>query len=588
MNPVTTLQAGPARLDYDNGDLRAITVGDLEIVRRIYVVFQDRNWTARPWVIEDETIEATADSFRITFTARGTADAAPFTWSADITGAADGTIRYAMRGTTTAPFLRNRLGLCVLHPMADFAGRPCTIASPGGQRHLTVFPDAISPHQPFLDITSMEFPVTEESTARLDFSGEVFETEDHRNWTDASYKTYCTPISLPFPVTVAPGDVIEQSVTMTLDGTAPPSQAPSELVTITVAEDAAPLPEIGTQLTDTPWTDAEIEAIRALGLGHLMVTINAGEPNSEQQLREAALLASHLDTRLRVRLRDAAPNDYARLHDAGREIAPLVDSWMVLRSDEKVTSRASLDAARFELGPDLPWATGTDLYFTELNREPADTSDLSWLTFSMNPQVHAFDDRTIMQNTATQEVVAEAAAALAGHARLAVGPITLRPRFNPNSTDPEADVSNDALPSSVDARQRGWQAAAWTALSLRGLAMAGSVAAATFFEALGWRGLRERDVGAPDPDTFGSSPGEKFPVYRLLAGLADQTEVLATFSDQPEVADALVTRGPEGARAWLINLAADSRQVQLTGIIEATVELPAQSITAIDLQRSAE
>jgi hypothetical protein len=557
-------------------------------VRRIYVVFQDRNWTARPWVIEDETIEATADSFRITFTARGTADAAPFTWSADITGAADGTIRYAMRGTTTAPFLRNRLGLCVLHPMADFAGRPCTITSPGGQRHLTVFPDAISPHQPFHDIASMEFPVTEESTARLDFVGEVFETEDHRNWTDASYKTYCTPISLPFPVTVAPGDVVEQSVTLTVGGSAPPAQAPSDLVTIMVAEDAVPLPEIGTQLTDSPWTDAEIEAIKALGLGHLMVTIDASGPNAEQHLREAALLASHLDTRLRVRLRDAAPDDYARLHDASREIAPLVDSWMVLRSDEKVTARASLDAARFELGPDLPWATGTDLYFTELNREPADTSDLTWLTFSMNPQVHAFDDRTIMQNTATQEVVAEAARPLAGHARIAVGPITLRPRFNPNATDPAADVSNDALPSSVDARQRGWQAAAWTALSLRSLALAETVSCATYFEALGWRGLRERDAGSPDAPAFGSGPGEEFPVYRLLAGLTDQTEVLPTFSDQPEFADALVTQGPEGARAWLINLDADSRQVRLTGIIEATVELPAQSITAIDLQRSPE
>lgn len=557
-------------------------------MRRIYVVFQDRNWTARPWVIEHESIETTEDSFRITFTARGTVDAEPFAWSADITGEADGTIRYAMRGTTTAPFLRNRLGLCVLHPMADFAGRPCTITSPGGDRHLSVFPEAISPHQPFLDIASMEFPVTEESAARLDFSGEVFETEDHRNWTDASYKTYCTPISLPFPVTVEPGDAIEQSVTLTLDGAIPTTATPRDVVTITVEEDAVPLPEIGTQLTDTPWTDTEIEAVSALKLGHLMVTIDADEPEAEQQLREAALLASHLDTRLRVRLRDASPQDYARLHDASREIAPLVDSWMVLRSDEKVTSRASLDAARFELGPDLPWATGTDLYFTELNREPADTSDLTWLAFSMNPQVHAFDDRTIMQNTATQEVVAEAAQPLAGHARVAVGPITMRPRFNPNATDPAADVSNDALPSSVDARQRDWQAAAWTALSLRGLAMAETVSAATYFEALGWRGVRERDAGCPDPESFGSVPGEEFPVYRLLAGLADQTEVLVTYSDQPEVADALVTRGPDAARAWLINLDDDARHIRMTGIIDATVELPAQSITAIDLTRSPE
>lgn len=575
-------------LDYDSGDLRGIAVGELEIVRRIYVVFQDRNWTARPWSIHDEAIEATEDSFRITFTAHGTFDAAPFTWTAEITGAPDGTIRYAMSGSTSVPFVRNRLGLCVLHPMADFAGRPCTITTPTGQRHLSVFPDAISPHQPFLDIAAMEFPVGADAVARLEFTGDVFETEDHRNWTDASYKTYCTPISLPFPVTVQPGDVIEQTVILTLDGSLPPAVRPPDVVTITVAEDGVPLPAIGTHMTDTPWTDTEIEAIAQLGLSHLMVTINAGEPSAEQHLREAALLATHLDVRLHVRLRDAGPEDYQRLHDVSREIAHLVDSWMVVRSEEKVTSRGSLDAARFELGPDLPWATGTDLYFTEVNREPPDPTDLSWFTFSLNPQVHAFDDRTIMQNTATQRVVAEAAKPLAGHARIAVGPITLRPRFNPNATDPASDVSSTALPSSVDARQRTWQGAAWTALSLRSLALAGSVTAATYFEALGWRGLRERDAGSPDAAAFGSGPAEEFPVYRLFAGLADQTEVLLTSSDQPEVADALVTQGPEGARAWLINLDAKSRQVLMTGIIEASIELPPQSMTAVDLQRSPE
>ncbi len=44
------------------------------------------------------------------------------------------------------------------------------------------------------------------------FDGEVFEMEDQRNWTDASYKTYSTPLERPFPVVIADGAVIEQSV----------------------------------------------------------------------------------------------------------------------------------------------------------------------------------------------------------------------------------------------------------------------------------------------------------------------------------------------------------------------------------------
>lgn len=30
-----------------------------------------------------------------------------------------------------------------------------------------------------------------------EFEGDVFEMEDQRNWTDASYKTYCTPWGCP-------------------------------------------------------------------------------------------------------------------------------------------------------------------------------------------------------------------------------------------------------------------------------------------------------------------------------------------------------------------------------------------------------
>ena len=48
------------------------------------------------------------------------------------------------------------------------------------------------------------------------FAGDVFEMEDQRNWTDASYKTYCTPLALPFPVEIPEGARISQSVTLTL------------------------------------------------------------------------------------------------------------------------------------------------------------------------------------------------------------------------------------------------------------------------------------------------------------------------------------------------------------------------------------
>ncbi|MFM9134315.1 MAG: hypothetical protein ACKOT0_02575, partial [bacterium] len=246
---------------------------------------------------------------------------------------------------------------------------------------------------------------------------------------------------------------------------------------------------------------------------------------------------------------------------------------------EKVASVARLDEARAILGADLPWCGSTDLYFTELNRQPPDQEGLAWVSFSVNPQVHAFDDRSVLQNAATLEVIARNAERLAGGARVAVGPISLRPRFNPNATDPASDVSSTELPASVDARQRTWFAAAWTALSLRALATPGTVDAVTYFEALGWRGLRERDHGSADPNAFPSRPGEEFPVYALLRELRGADRLLPSRSDQPEVADAVVVEGEGGALACVISLSPVPRSVVLIGAISATIEAAPNSVT---------
>ena len=583
MSP-TALAAGPLRLDYDAGDLRAIRLGDLEIVRRIYVAFQDRNWTARLWRIEDESIERDADSFRIAMRARGTFDASSFTWTAEITGDAKGTIRYAIDGSTSAPFLRNRLGICLLHPMAHFAGRPCTVATVDGEAIATAFPDAISPHQPFLNICCMDFPAGEGVMARLEFTGDVFETEDHRNWGDASYKTYCTPISHPFPVEVRPGDRVSQSVTLTLAGTAPAPVDVPDHVTIEISDDAVALPRVGTQVGDLPWTDAEVDAIRELSLDHLMATIDAAAADAAARLRAVIDVVKRTGTRLRLRLVDGDDSGYAALRDLVRS-APL-DSLAIIRTDEKVTSAEAIAKARQALGDDLPWCGGTDLYFTELNRQPPDTEGLAWVSFSLNPQVHAFDDRSVLQNAATGEAIARNAPRLAGDARIAVGPISLRPRFNPNATDPASDVSNTALPSSVDARQRTWFAAAWTALSLRSLAMPGTVDAVTYFEAVGWRGLRERESGSADPVAFASALGEEFPAYALFRDLRGFDHLLPTRSDQPEVADALVVSAGDRARAFVVNLSPVPVSIVLTGAASATIEAAPQSFTVVDLDWS--
>ena len=49
------------------------------------------------------------------------------------------------------------------------------------------------------------------TASSIGFVGEVFEIEDQRNWTDASYKTYCRPLARPFPYRIEPGETVEQT-----------------------------------------------------------------------------------------------------------------------------------------------------------------------------------------------------------------------------------------------------------------------------------------------------------------------------------------------------------------------------------------
>jgi hypothetical protein len=563
-------------VDYDGGDIRNVRLSDEEVLRRIYVVFQDRNWTARPWIIESEDIEERADSFDIHLRARGRFDASSFTWTAHISGSSDGTIAYEFDGATSATFLRNRLGICVLHPMSGFAGRACTITHPDGSIAVSAFPAAISPHQPFLDISAMEWPV-HGGLARLDFAGEVFETEDHRNWSDASYKTYCTPISMPFPVEVRPGEDLRQSVTLTLIDV--PLVAPPSLdrgpVEITVIDEPLPLPSIGVHLTDPAWTDAELADLRALRLGHVHADIDLDASDAADRIRSAAERARRLDARLFIALHitDETTEGPAAALTAASDV---IDGIWIVHRDEKVTARATTDTWRSRLGPDLPWGCGTNLYFTELNRQPPDTSGLAWTTFSVNPQVHASDDRSVLQNTATLAVIAGDVPRISGQTRVHVGPITLKPRFNPNATDPESDVSNTELPADVDARQSTAFAAAWAALAVRSLSCAGTVSAVTLFDDLGPKGLRARDV-----DSDGS--GQTYPALDVLGAVSGASSVLPTTSSRPEAVDALVIEGPAGRRAVIANLTGQPQQARLMGAADATAFLDPHDVVTIDL-----
>lgn len=210
------LRAGPVRLlaEPATGWVRYPSVGGVEVVRAIYGAVRDRRWGTVPPVIENWRLEQDEDRFRVTFRAVCKSGPIDFRWTGEVAGDADGTITYRFRGVAHGAFLRNRIGLCVLHPLRGVGGAECAVTHTDGTTTTGRFPDPVAPHQPFRDVRSLRYRVAGGPEVGVTFAGEVFETEDQRNWIDGSYKTYGTPLDRPFPVAVQPGDVVEQTATM--------------------------------------------------------------------------------------------------------------------------------------------------------------------------------------------------------------------------------------------------------------------------------------------------------------------------------------------------------------------------------------
>lgn len=204
-------RAGNLKMLYERGCLRYISIGENELIRMIYSAVRIKGWITVSPVIWNEKIDIKPDSFNITYKASYLTEEINFSAYYKISGNSDTSLNFEFEGEALSDFEKNRIGFCVLHPIEDNMGESCSICHSNGIVEELKFPYEVSPHQPFLDIRSMSWK-RKETGCNLDFSGDIFETEDQRNWTDASYKTYCTPLSDHFPVSIKKGQKLSQKI----------------------------------------------------------------------------------------------------------------------------------------------------------------------------------------------------------------------------------------------------------------------------------------------------------------------------------------------------------------------------------------
>lgn len=600
-SPAIPLRAGSLTLLYESGAVRIVRRGGVEILRMVYAAVRDENWRTIPGRIENERIVRWDDGFLIEYDCLYERGPISFRASFGIEGGADGRLAFSMRGEAKSDFLKNRIGICVLHPIAECAGRECTVVAPDGSETRSRFPEPIAPHQPFLNMRGLRWHPSPDCKGTLEFAGDIFETEDQRNWTDASYKTYSTPLALPIPAAVRAGERVEQSVVLRVESSADPAAgAPASddlsesVIRFTpTGEPERPLPPIGMTAAagrfaapDFALEPAEIAAVRALNLAHLRVEAHLyrqeWRTNWNAALREAGQFG--LPVAVAAFFGDAPDREADVLLDALRELPMPLVSLLLLQHGKPVLPDAAaaslLPALRAAL-PDVPVGLGTDRNFAELNRNrPA--ADVDFLSWSACPQMHVVDTRSIVENLAALAETIRSARAFGGDRRLHVGPVTLKRRCLDETGNLPASLPGE-LPWNVDARQMSLFGAGWTLVGVKYLAESGADSL-TYGEVAEMRGLF-LPSGAPHVPAFPAMPGAFFPAYFVRRELlADPSALVVPWrSSDPLRVDGLALRSSDGSslKLLLANLTAEPQRVKIPaapvrlGILDSDAALKA-------------
>ena len=559
-DPVT-LRAGSLTLQYEAGFLRYLKVGETEVLRMINYYIRDHNWVTIPMTIIEEEIDETLSGFRINYRSECNLGDIKYQWKCAIKGEED-SLTFEVQGESNSSFKRNRLGITVLHPIPTCAGKHCTITHSNKRQEILKFPELINPHQPFFDITEMRWNPSDAIEAFLKFDGDIFETEDQRNWSDASYKTYCTPLSRPFPVDVAPGDSVRQKVRLSVAANkAAINERKHPLAFSLERQGSTSFPHIGLAWSNLHHDQKSVELINSLRVDYIRVVVDPQDPELLKKLHGMLQAAPYLELVLFVDEKiDTSFID---------KLLPITDrikQIIVLPAKGNSTQAQLIEDCLPALRKGFPKARiggGTDAFFTELNRERTPAKDLDFITFSINPQTHASDNATMIENLAAQKDIIHSCRAFTNNKAIHVGPVTLKIRWYPSDTSKDK-ANSDTLPPNVDQRHLSMIGAAWLLGSFKYLAENG-VAAITFFETCGWKGLIPHG-DEPWPETFVDNEDKVYPIYIILKELLAHKpkRVIKLVSNHPLMFDGLALTDPDGRLfVYLMNFTGNDQLVTL-------------------------
>lgn len=590
VEPTKLLAAGPLSAEIEAGNLRYISWNDAEMIRAISFVVRDRDWGTYPVEISDLAVEMRPDHFRVTSKAIAGDAAQRFSYAAEIVGDAGGELSFHCRGVADTAFVTNRTGFVVLHPIEGVAGEPATLEHVDDSIEATRFPLAIDPVQPFRDLRAITHSFSPGASVTCYMEGDVYETEDQRNWTDASYKTYVRPLALPWPYEIARSATLDQRVALRVHPGPTKASMPvggPAAARLTLA-DPLPyaVPPIGVALDPDhiEAAEASIPLLRQAGLAHLLCHHDPRRGHDGRSLRRAATIAGDIGASPWLEFVVPGVGDFEKdVAELGRIVADLGAPFTTVLLSPAADLKSTLPGSEWPDAPPLDAlhraariafpgvriGGGMFSYFTELNRKRPPLDALDLVTFSTCPLVHAGDDRSVIEALEAIQHVALSARVIAGDKPLHVGPSSIGMRLNPYGTAPKDNPHNirQAM-NGTDPRQRGLFAAAWNLGYLAGFASEG-ISALSLGAAAGPQGLVHASADAPKP-YFDAAGGNRnlYPVFHVIRGVARLSgrPMLAVDLNGCESLRALACETERGREIWVANCSADIQRIDLGGL----------------------
>ncbi|GMQ94609.1 MAG: hypothetical protein BMS9Abin12_2108 [Acidimicrobiia bacterium] len=546
--------------------LRNVAIDGLEVAQSITFSVRDKNWgTAEPsdW---STSFKETNGSIDVAMEGRFTSDEMDLRASITVRTAHDGSLTYAAKAIALRDFERARIGICVMHP-ANFTGQQLHVSTPD-EAYSTVFPVNVSPSRAISNIVTLRHSIGDDREVLFEFEGDLFEFEDQRNWSDASYKTFCTPLSLPWPVAVRSGDIIEQRLRISTVGnsTFPSTIAPrprtgATAVHIDLDAEGRPVPSIGVLCDIDP---ATVRAASALGVPHLRLSLDTRSESAATELAAAGQALAGSDTGIELELVADSPGDLLPLHQNIAHLGDRLQRVFVFDRETQITTKAygpAIDDLRSATGSRVGGGSGSNFGAINFNLDDIAFDSLDALTFPISPQVHYTDHFSFIANLDAQAVLAANGRRLAGHRQLSIGPVTLLPR-------------QAGKPLAPDPRSASLLASAWTVASLSEL-MSSGADALTYHQMGGPAGIVTHD-------------GAMNPTYHLLADLARyrSARYLPVHIDSPErrVA-AIALRGQSDALIVIASLESEPVDIELP-LPSTNVTIRTLDQTTYDIARS--